>query len=127
LVAEEDFGRDRDELTATTDTVGAPVDPEDVGRAEVFSFAPDEDGTGALDSLGGWYTCGGGGPTLSVSLETAMSSTGVIASTSLWSKIAFSFELGDMSPVGDIHHPLLPSSPPRLIFRPADNVDLALG
>jgi hypothetical protein len=84
----EEFGRDRDELAGATETVGAPVDPEDVGRAEAFSFAPDEDGTGALDSLGGWYACGGGTPTLSVSLNTAMSSTGFIASASLWSKIA---------------------------------------
>jgi hypothetical protein len=46
--------------------VGAPVNPEDIGRAEAFSFAPDEDGTGALDILCGWYTCGGDTPTLSV-------------------------------------------------------------
>jgi hypothetical protein len=104
LVEEEDlveeFGRDRDELAGTTDTVGAPVDPEDVGRAETFSFAPDEDGAGMLESLGRWYTYGGGGgaPTLSVSLKIAISSTGFIVSTSLWSKIALSFELGDMSP-----------------------------
>ena len=109
-----------------TGMVGAHVDPEDIGRAEAFSFAPEEDGTGALDSLGEWYTCGGGGPTLSVSLKTAVSSTGIITSTSLWSKIAFSFKVGGMSPAEDIHH-LLPPSPPLLIFHPADNVDLALG
>ena len=124
----EEFGRDRDELAAATDTVGAPVDQEDVGRAEAFSFAPDKDRTGALDSLGGWYTCGGGGaPTISVSLKTAISSTGFIASASPWSKIALSFELGDMSP------PVVDISPPaaslRLLlasFCPVDNVDLAL-
>jgi len=59
----EDSGRDCDELAAATDTAGAPVDPEDAGRAKAFSFAPDEDEAGMLDSLGEWYTCGGGGPT----------------------------------------------------------------
>ena len=93
----EELGRDRDELAGATETIGAPVDPEDVGHAEAFSFSPDEDGTGALDSLAGWYTCGGGTPTLSLLLNTAMSSTGFIVSASLWSKITLSFELGDMS------------------------------
>ena len=55
MVAEEDTveecGRDHDEFAAATDTVGAAVDPEDVGRAEAFSFASDEDRTGALESL----------------------------------------------------------------------------
>jgi hypothetical protein len=102
----EEFGRDRDELTAATDPIGAPVDPEDVGHAEAFSFAPDEDGTGALDSLRRWYTCGGGGPTLSVSLKTGISSTGFIASASLWSKMALSFE----------HVPSRRHYPPLLAF-----------
>ena len=94
----KEFGCDRDELAAATETVCAPMDPVDVARAKAFSFAPADDRTGALDSLGGWYTCSGGALTLSVSLKTVISSTDFIASASLWSKIALSFELGDMSP-----------------------------
>jgi hypothetical protein len=35
----EEFGRDCDELVGATEMVGAPVDPEDIGRTEAFSFA----------------------------------------------------------------------------------------
>ena len=41
-----------------------PWTPEDVGHVEASPFAPAEDGTGAVDSLGGWYPWGGGGPQL---------------------------------------------------------------
>ena len=34
-----------------TGMVGAPVDPEDIGHAEAFSFAPEEDGTGADETV----------------------------------------------------------------------------
>jgi hypothetical protein len=67
----DEFEHDRNELEAAINTVGVPVDPEDIGHAEAFSFVPDEDRTGTLDSLGGWYTCNGDRPTLSVSLKTA--------------------------------------------------------
>src|ERR1700677_1939802 len=82
-----------------------PPCTQKTGHAEAFSFAPDKDGTGALDSLGRWYTCSGGTPTLSILLNTVMSSTGFIVSASLWSKIALSFELGDMSPPADTSLP----------------------
>ena len=46
----EEFGRDRGGFPAA----GAAADPDDVGRVFAFSLALDEDGTGALDNLGGW-------------------------------------------------------------------------
>jgi hypothetical protein len=89
----EDVGRARGELVA-------PAEPDDGGRAAAFSLAVEEDETGALDNLGGWYACGGRGSglTLSTSFRAAISSTGFIASASDWSKAALSVELGDISP-----------------------------
>ena len=94
MVAEDTVEEFGDELAAATDTVGAPVDPEDIGRAEAFSFASNEDRTGAFGEFRRVVHCGGGVPTLYVSLKIAISSTSFIASASLWSKKALSFEMG---------------------------------
>jgi len=44
----EEAGRDRGEFVAP------PAEPDDGGRAAAFSLAVEEEGTGALDNLGGW-------------------------------------------------------------------------
>ena len=64
MVEEEEFRHDLDGVAVPLIPSVLLWTPEDVERVEAFSFTPAEDGTGALDSFGGWYTCGGGIPAL---------------------------------------------------------------
>jgi hypothetical protein len=58
LEAEVDFaelGRERGELVAVAAAVVVvAADPDDNGRDAAFSLALEDEGTGALDSFGGW-------------------------------------------------------------------------